>query len=122
MTETELIEAENETTNSEETEEENCQKSGFTHTVRHKDGGTVTIKNYNKTKAIKLWCSECEGFEGDPKKCVEKLCPLFPYKGNTLANRSRAVFKGNSNIEQLKKAREAAAMKRKKEQENTDQV
>jgi len=68
---------------------ENTRKKCFSHTVKHKDGGTVTIENYSMKKAILLCCSECEGFESDPRKCNVKNCPLFPFKGMTQKNRMR---------------------------------
>lgn len=58
-------------------------------TVRHKDGGTVTIPNYTRSKAIKCMCSECMGFESDVKGCTDKQCPLYPFRAATLINRSR---------------------------------
>lgn len=59
------------------------------HTVRHKDGGTVTINNYIRSKAIKLMCSECMGFDENPKNCTDNRCPLFPFRGLLRANRTR---------------------------------
>ena len=57
------------------------------HTVRHRNGKTTVIDNYTRGKAIKLMCSECMGFESHPKDCTDPLCPLFPYRGITMANR-----------------------------------
>lgn len=31
-------------------------------------------------------CTECMGFESDPKDCTSKYCPVFPYKGRTLVS------------------------------------
>lgn len=58
-------------------------------TVRHKDGGTVEIASYTRTKAIKCMCSECMGFEEDVMGCTDVKCPLFPFRKRTLMNRSR---------------------------------
>lgn len=58
-------------------------------TVRHKDGGTVTIPGYNRSKAIQCMCSECMGFEEDVMGCTDTKCPLFPFRKRTLLNRSR---------------------------------
>lgn len=91
----------------EETTQEHRRKSGFDHTVRHKDNGTITIKNYNIQKAVKLYCSECCGFESDPRDCLDHLCPLYPYRGYTMLNRTRAVFKNNASPEHLAKMRTA---------------
>lgn len=70
-------------------ESENETKETITHTVRHRDGGTVTIERYSRTKAIKLWCSECMGFEEDVLECTDKKCPFFPFKRRTTLNRIR---------------------------------
>ena len=58
-------------------------------TVRHKDGDTVTIPNYNRSKAIQCMCSECMGFEEDVMGCTDCKCPLYPFRKRTLMNRSR---------------------------------
>ena len=81
-------------TETEPLEDENECKANFSraipeHTIRHKDGGTVTIKNYTLKNAILNTCSVCEGFEGDPRKCAEKLCSLWPFRGYTSKNRVR---------------------------------
>lgn len=111
MSENEYLEPEETATqtNAAEMEEETDNETGrksksFSHTVRHKDGGTVTINNYSMAKAIKLWCSECEGFETDPRQCDYKLCPFYPYKGITQANRIRTTYRKPSQeqIEKLK--------------------
>jgi hypothetical protein len=98
-----------ETKETEETETQATEKpaKGFYHTVRHKDGGTVTIKNYTISKAIKLNCSECCGFDDDPRKCPDKLCPLFPFKDYTMLNRTRANFERNMTPEHKEKMQDA---------------
>ncbi len=55
------------------------------HTVRSKDGGTVTFKNYTKGNAIKIHCTECMGWETNPADCTSPMCPLFPFRKRTLA-------------------------------------
>jgi hypothetical protein len=61
-------------------------QSDTIHTVRTKSGGTKAVSMYTKNKAIKVMCTECLGWgEGEPKKCTSKLCPLYPYRGKTLA-------------------------------------
>ena len=87
---------------SETASEPTSKKSGFSHTVRHKDGGTVTIKNYSMAKAIKICCVDCLGYESDPKQCIDKLCPLFPYKGSIMVTKTRQVYRTPSN-EQIQK-------------------
>ena len=57
-----------------------------THTVRTADGGTATLR-YGRKQAIKLMCVECLGFEGDPADCTAIRCPLYPFRGRTLASR-----------------------------------
>lgn len=83
-------------------------KKVFSHTIRHKDGGTITIKNYSIFKAVKLNCSECEGFESNPEECVDKLCPLWPFRGYAIANRTRAKY-ASPTPEQIKKLKEGLA-------------
>ena len=57
------------------------------HTVRTGDRGTKTFSNYTRGFAIKAMCSECEGFEGNPRDCTATKCPLYPYRRITLATR-----------------------------------
>ena len=97
-----------ETKETEETETQATtrQTKGFSHTIRHKDGGTITIKNYSMAKAIKLHCSWCMGYEDDPRKCPDHLCPLYPYRGFTTANRTRANFERIITPEQKEKMNE----------------
>jgi hypothetical protein len=46
---------------------------------------TVTISPYPRGLAIKMCCTECLGFEADPRsECTSPLCPLYPYRGKTL--------------------------------------
>lgn len=105
-----------ETKETEETETKATEKpaKGFCHTVRHKDGGKVTIKNYTISKAIKNCCSDCCGFETDPRECNEKTCELYPYRGYSKSNRTRAIYKNHSTPEQIEKLKEYA--KKRKEQ------
>lgn len=56
------------------------------HTIRTQDGGTITL-DYARSQAIKLHCTECLGWETHPQKCTATLCPLFPFRGQTLASR-----------------------------------
>jgi hypothetical protein len=81
-------------TETEPLEDKNECKANFSraipeHTVEHKDGGTVTIKNYTAKKAVLLYCSWCMGFESDPRQCTDKLCPFWPFRGYTSKNRVR---------------------------------
>lgn len=55
------------------------------HTIRSRDGKTVTIKNYHRSRAIKLFCSECLGWENNPvETCSSPLCPIYPFRGRSL--------------------------------------
>lgn len=54
------------------------------HTFRTKDGGTRTMK-VSKRKAIELHCTECMGWEADPKDCPSTLCALYPFRKRTQA-------------------------------------
>lgn len=57
------------------------------HTVRTRDGGTVTL-TVNRGAAIKLMCTECLGWDTHPRDCTAKLCPLYPFRGLTTASRN----------------------------------
>ena len=52
----------------------------LSHAVRHAKGGTIVIEKYTRSKAIRVFCSECLGWDEDPKKCTDPLCPLFPFR------------------------------------------
>jgi hypothetical protein len=51
------------------------------HTMRSKGGGTVTLEKLSKLKAIRAFCTECQGWEEDPNNCTDLLCPLYPWRG-----------------------------------------
>lgn len=63
------------------------------HTIRTVDGGTVTVE-LNRSKAIKAMCSECMGWEENPRDCTSTLCPLYPWRGKILL----AWGKGAKNV------------------------
>lgn len=58
-------------------------KAAKEHTIRTKTGGTVSVK-LNRGRAIKAMCTECLGWNDDPKGCTSPLCPLFPFRGKIL--------------------------------------
>lgn len=119
--ETEETAAENTAEEVEESSDTTAKKpKSFSHTVRHKDGGTITINNYSMQKAIKLNCSECCGFESDPRECIIKTCPLFPFKDYTMANRTRAKY-AIPTPEQVQKMRNALAKSRAAKNGDTPQ-
>lgn len=82
-----------ENTNKQQTEQlkkERINEMDRKHTVRHEDGGTITLDHYTKQKAISVMCSECMGFVENVLECTDKKCPLYPYRRRTILNRSRA--------------------------------
>jgi len=52
------------------------------HTVRTKEQGYITL-SLSRARAIKLMCTECMGWETNPKECTDPHCPLFLYRGRT---------------------------------------
>ena len=56
------------------------------HTVRTSENGRVEIE-MGMTLAIKLKCMDCLGYEARAESCTSTLCPLFPFRGNTLLSR-----------------------------------
>lgn len=57
--------------------------SATPHTVLAKSGAKMQVK-LTARKAIKLHCTQCMGYEGDPKECGIETCPLYLYRGKTL--------------------------------------
>ena len=57
-----------------------------THEVRTKSGKTKVL-SYGRKDAILMMCVECMGWETDPKECQSPLCPLYPFRGMTMATR-----------------------------------
>jgi hypothetical protein len=55
----------------------------LTHTVRTESGIDLTIDNYTRSLAIKVFCTECMGWEGNVQKCTSPKCALFPFRKNT---------------------------------------
>ena len=53
------------------------------NTVRTRNGGQKALR-YGRKLAIQLMCTECLGWESDPKGCTSTMCPLFPFRGKTL--------------------------------------
>ena len=58
-----------------------------TTSIRMSDGSCKDI-TLNRSKAIKAKCTECMGWEGDPKQCTAIHCPLYPWRGRTLITRA----------------------------------
>lgn len=75
------------------------------HTVKTKDYGTtkkvVDIDNYARARAIKAFCTECLGFEENPRDCTAKTCPLYPFRGRTTVAmvEGRPIKNGETELE-----------------------
>ena len=54
------------------------------HTIRTPDGGEQSVV-LNAASAIRAFCTECMGFTGNPKDCTSTLCPLFVFRGKSMA-------------------------------------
>ena len=63
------------------------------HTVKVKDhykNSNVVDLELTRQKAIACFCTECLGFEGNPRSkdprfgCTAYMCPLFPFRAKTL--------------------------------------
>lgn len=104
----------NETKTTAEPLEDETEQTGMTHTIRHGDGGTIEIKNYTRTLAIKLMCSECMGFESDVKGCTDFKCPLFPFRGKKICTFNRIRY----DEEDLKRRSEEAKKRMKEYHKN----
>jgi hypothetical protein len=61
------------------------------HTVRAADGGNATFPDYTRGFAIHAHCSECMGWEGNPRDCTATRCALYPFRGMT--HRTREASK-----------------------------
>ena len=49
------------------------------HTFRSRNG--VETKSIYRSKAIRLFCMECMGYEFfNVRACTDRLCPLFPFR------------------------------------------
>ncbi len=56
------------------------------HVIRATDGTTIEVKDYTRSTAIKAFCWECFGWQGNPKdECVSPQCPLYPFRGLSLS-------------------------------------
>lgn len=52
------------------------------HTVRTKQGGLKEV-DITRNKAIALHCTECLGYEDNPKECTSVNCALYPFRKKT---------------------------------------
>lgn len=54
------------------------------HIIENKYGKEIEV-DMGRTKAIKIFCTECCGYEYNPIECDIKTCSLWPYRGKSLA-------------------------------------
>lgn len=80
-----------------------------THTIHAQDGGLVEAKHYTRHRAIKAFCTECLGWEGNPAgDCTSPNCPLYPFRGRSMvAWRSHALRQAPESPGFLRKAEAA---------------
>jgi len=55
-------------------------KSTIPHEIITRSGGARAVK-LTKGDAIKLFCTQCMGYESNPQNCTAKRCPLYLYRG-----------------------------------------
>jgi len=53
-----------------------------THQVKTPNNGLKTVQ-ITRGQAIKGFCTECMGFEGNPSDCTAPTCFLYPFRGKT---------------------------------------
>ena len=59
------------------------------HEVMTMERKPFLVEGLTPKLAIKIFCTQCFGYEGNPKKlCTSKYCPLFPFRGQTRVARS----------------------------------
>ncbi len=61
------------------------------HTVRTRDGYTKALIPYTRAKAIKVYCTECLGWDLHPRACTDTQCPLFPFRGQSMVTQRSAA-------------------------------
>lgn len=61
------------------------QSKAINHVLRTKDGGTRHFARYGRKLAIAAMCTECLGWDDNPRDCTAPMCPLFPYRARTQA-------------------------------------
>jgi hypothetical protein len=55
------------------------------HRVHTKGGLLLEIDDYIRSKAIRLHCTECLGWDVNPRDCVSVNCALYPFRGKSNA-------------------------------------
>ncbi len=53
------------------------------HKIKHKDGTEISV-SLTRGKAIKIFCTQCCGYEYHPSECEITDCALWPYRGKSL--------------------------------------
>lgn len=53
------------------------------HKIRTKSGKLLELE-LSRALAIKIHCTECMGYEGNPKECGIEECALYPFRGKSL--------------------------------------
>lgn len=53
------------------------------HKIKTKSGKLLELE-LSRTLAIKIHCTECMGYEGNPMECDIKECALYPFRGKSL--------------------------------------
>ncbi len=54
------------------------------HTILTKNGKAKSLL-LTRGKAIKIHCTECCGYELNPKDCEIENCALYPFRGKSMA-------------------------------------
>jgi len=54
-----------------------------THKIRTKFGGIIEVRS-SCSEAIRLFCTECMGWESHPNECTAIYCPLYAFRGKKL--------------------------------------
>lgn len=81
------------------------------HSIRTPEGGLMEV-TLTPSLAIKCFCTECMGWDSKPGDCTAQNCPLFPFRGKSLAYRGKREIdlsdeQRDEAVERLRKAREA---------------
>lgn len=62
------------------------RRESRTHAIRtnRADGvGRRILSPYTRQTAISIHCTECMGYESDPKVCTSSACALYPFRKKT---------------------------------------
>lgn len=84
--------------------------------IRHK-GRTPAARLH-----IKRWCKECMGWEGNPKKCPNKDCWLWPWRTGKTPKKKKRRDKKEVNKKRRKTLAKAREKKRQKDKEENEKT